>query len=184
MKRSSLQRFQTHLPVLEAIPRWRRIQNVVELGGGVASTGCFRTKYPDLLSLVTYETDPQWVDLLVRGGPGLPAASDRYDVRHVDWMADAMNEILDGPRGDLLFVDCNPEGARNAALRDLCRHFDLVVLHDAERPEYFDARVHYSRLWVYEALTPHTALMSNVVERLGECAQYVPSRWDGVRVAA
>lgn len=152
-------RFQSHLPVLEAIPRWRRIHTVVELGGGTASTSTFRNKavYADLMHLVSYETDPKWADYLER------EAGDAHDVVRCEWMSDAVRELRDGHHGDLLFVDCNPEGARNMALRELADNFDLVVLHDAERNDYCEAQAVYKHRFVYDKMKPYTAVLSNTV---------------------
>jgi len=163
--RKPIQRFQTHLPVLEALPKWRPVSTVVELGGGVASTALFRDPavYPDI-RLVTWETDPQWASYLEK------AADERCQVRRTPWMSDAVLELEEGLGGDLLFVDCDPEGARNLALRRLADKYSVVVLHDAEREDYRLAQLMYRNRVVYDALTPHTAILSNTVDLTGLAA--------------
>lgn len=154
-----LRKFETHLPVLRAIPRWMTVRTVVELGGGVGSTPCFRDRkvYRDLERLVTFENSPRWAISLEKG------CKPPHEVIRVDWMTDSVKMIKDWPVQDLLFVDSHPAGSRNLALRELTHKFRLVVLHDAERNEYAEAQRVFRHRVVYRDLTPHTAIMSNTV---------------------
>lgn len=154
-----LRKFETHLPVLRAIPRWMTVKTVVELGGGVGSTPCFRDRsvYKDIGRLITFENDPAWAASLEKGCKA-PA-----EVIRVDWISDAITMLKDWPRQDMLFVDSDPAGSRNLALRELADKFTIIVMHDAEREEYREAQRHFRHRVVYDSLTPHTAVMSNFI---------------------
>jgi predicted O-methyltransferase YrrM len=117
-------RYASHVPVLRALPARR----VLELGAGEHSTKEF-LKMPGLEHLTSVENDPEWARRAATDDP-------RHEMLLVEGRIADHVPALDGY--DLVFIDDSTNAAERAATirAVLSQPHPLVVIHDAEVPEY------------------------------------------------
>jgi len=127
----------SHVSVLEALLNTYRPKRVLEYGAGLHSTPLFLSR-PYLEQLVSIEPDPDWRHRIRKdhGDPRLHILASG-DFRPSDF--------------DLIFIDngqdsAEPLGAERAqTIRDvLSKKHPIVVVHDAEFPEYATAIEEYA----------------------------------------
>jgi hypothetical protein len=149
--------YATHIPVLIAMPRLRAIQRVVEFGCGPFSTLAFlnRRVYPQLVELISFETDRLWADR-IRARVNDPRLQMHVVDRPMSETARGVN--LDS--SDLVFVDdstsVEDRAATIRAVLDRPLTQPWVVLHDMENAAYRAAVPDHLNRAAFEAYTPHT----------------------------
>lgn len=153
----------THIPVLLAVARWRRVTSVLEFGCGEISTRTFldRRHFPDLQRLVSLENDAAWADRLRQQTAGEP----RLQLREVAGPIAPQVEGIDLEEFDLVFIDDSTTGGeRGATIRAVAaRHprRPLVVIHDFEFPPYRVAARPFRHRHRFAGLNPNTGLLWN-----------------------
>lgn len=137
----------SHLRILAAVVNTHRPVRVLEIGAGFFSTGLL-TAMCD--SVVSVEVDPEWA----------------ADVSMAFPMAQVVGEIPPLAGFDLIFIDngqsgAKPTGAERAAtIRDiLSKPHPVVVIHDAEVPEYADEIDRLSTNYSVFPTAPDTAVV-------------------------
>lgn len=142
----------SHLPVLQAIARWRPIYRVVEFGMGDTSTGTFLNKevYGNLQNLLCFEVNAEYAKLTEPARQAVVTCSEEYAAHIVQKL---------GPF-DLAFVD-GASAEWRAPTAIACRGVAaLVVMHDAERYGK-TAAVHFQHAYWYKDKSPHTVVFSD-----------------------
>ena len=148
-----MDRYATHLPVLQALGQKLPIQRVLELGGGTYSTAAFLDPdiYPRLEVLDTVEVIPDWQEAL--------QAAHGEDPR---WRL--MKKLPPTLKAgyDLVFVDDGQCAAdRIKSIEAVAGYPALVVIHDYEVAQYRAVAVavaQWDSIHIYRAQTPHTAV--------------------------
>ncbi len=114
----------SHVPVLKAILAQDKPKTVLEFGAGLFSTPLFLER-PELVRLVSIETDTGWRDLMRR-----KCEDPRLVIRE---------ELDVDPRDfDLVFIDngSNLNQRLQTIVLVLQDDHPLTVIHDADIPEY------------------------------------------------
>lgn len=147
--------FATHLNLLRAIGPG--IRSVLELGTGEYSTSLFtnRRYYPDLVELISVESDKHWMEIAPRSDP-------RQKMAFVPEPIEPFLAMIPLDKVDLIFCDNSASGERRCAtLRWLAGHVtrSLVVAHDYDVPSYADACRGFDHAIVDDRQSPHTALL-------------------------
>jgi predicted O-methyltransferase YrrM len=144
--------YATHLQVLNAVLNTYKPKRVLEYGGGLHSTHLFLTR-PNLESLVTVEPNPEWRSRLESIYP-----DERLTI--------TASSKLSPTNFDLIFIDNGQDGEqplgaeRRATIRSvLSRRHPIVVVHDAQVPEYATAIEEFSVDYDVYRTDPDTAVI-------------------------
>jgi predicted O-methyltransferase YrrM len=144
--------YASHLQVLNAVLNTHKPKRILEYGGGVHSTHMFLTR-PYVESVVTIETSEAWRERLLTMYP---------DEKLTIFPAKKMSAA----NFDLIFIDNGqdsqvPLGAdRRATIREvLSRPHPIVVIHDADVPEYATAIEEFSVDYAVYRTAPDTAVV-------------------------
>jgi predicted O-methyltransferase YrrM len=140
---TDVERYASHLPVLEKVCEQHDVRHVLEVGCGHHSTPFFLS-LPNLERLVSLETNDEW------SGPIRDAyPDDRLELLLVDDAVDALERLI-LTDFDLVFIDNGDTAAeRLEVIRHvLGRTHPIVVVHDAEVPEYRDAIENHTHIIV------------------------------------
>lgn len=176
--RGSAARYGSHVPVLQAIARYRSIKTVLEYGCGPNSTAIFldRRYFPDVVSVTSYESDSAWQQLISK--------QYGHDLR-LDLLHQSLDQMLDKCKAtaDLVLIDCASTGLNNDPdyyhRAQLYRSYEnderaIVVLHDTEqavlsavieRAAYAHSRTHVPHQG------PWTTIASNAHDLVGLAIQ-------------
>lgn len=150
--------YATHLPILIAISKVCDIRRVLELGSGAYSTALYLDKaiFPNLVSLVSLENDPEWADTVLT----TTGSDSRLDLRLVSAIPPAIPDSLD--EYDLIFVDDSRSSAeRSATIREVVRRrpAGLVAIHDFEQRSYRRAASSLRHRFVFGSFTPQVGVV-------------------------
>ncbi len=139
----------THLPVLDALIRERRIVDVLEFGCGLFSTKRFIDRRCRLTSI-----EMQSEEWAVRVKAEMPTVDLRVALGPQAW-----RELELADRYDLIFVDGHGD-SRPDCLMWAKDHTDLIVAHDTEHPYYQWERADMGgfKAQVFDALRPWTTV--------------------------
>jgi hypothetical protein len=155
--------YATHLPVLIGLARLLKIRKVLEFGCGQYSTLTFldRQAFPDLVSLDSFEHDPDWIAQL----SAHITADPRVKLNHV---RDSIREViprLDFADYDLIFIDDSltaPERAATiGAVAGNCHPSNCTVIHDYEVEDYRRAARAFRHRFAFTAFNPQTGVVWN-----------------------
>lgn len=137
--------YASHIPILRALTKMLKPRAVLEFGAGDYSTSFFLSL--EIESLWSVETDPAWA-----------ARAQSNDTRHT-----VSTEVPSLHGYDLVFIDDGKNAAdREHTIRNvLSDDHPVVVIHDAEVPEYRSAITDLAaERVIYCALaTPQTAVI-------------------------
>jgi len=147
--------FATHLNLLRALGPG--IKSVLELGTGEYSTSLFtdRRYYPDLIELISVESEKHWADTAPRQDP-------RQKVVFISEPIEPFLAMIPLDQIDLILCDNSIHGDRRCAtLRWLSENVgrSLVVAHDYNVPSYAEACRGFDHVFVDDRQSPHTALL-------------------------
>jgi predicted O-methyltransferase YrrM len=151
----------TNMPVLISIGRTLRIRRVVEFGAGLYSTLTFldRSAFPLLERIVSFETDPEWLDRVLAASLSDP----RLELRLIDREVAKTAASYDFTDSDLVFIDNGPDWqARVATIETVVRRHQrpaVIVIHDFEQPVYVNAADPMPRRFVFDAFVPYTGVL-------------------------
>lgn len=148
--------YATHLPVLRALGKRLRIGSVLEFGCGLYSTLEFlnRQSFPYLFVVDSVEEDVSWRGRILQevrdsrlifltGAQQMARRIDAYDLIFIDNGRAAVERVP----VIRMMAEAQPRG--------------VVVIHDYEAPAYQEAARGFEHRLVYDALTPHTAVLWN-----------------------
>jgi hypothetical protein len=153
--------YATHVPVLVGVGCSLGTAKVLEFGAGFYSTLTFlnRTAFPEVTSVCTIESDPDWISKIYVAAKNDP----RLRIWHVPEPIESILSELDLADYDLVLVDSSTEAERRAALiRELADQSSgtgLVVIHDFEIDLYKRAAKGFSNRVDYLALNPCTGVL-------------------------
>lgn len=157
---ANLTPFATHLPILVALAKMCNVRRVLELGSGTFSTPLYlnRGVFPDLEMLVSYEDDPEWLDVVMDA----VGKDVRLDLRMVEAVRNAIPDDLS--RFDLIFVDDSRTTAeRSTTIANIAQACPsgLVVIHDFEQRRYRIAARGFTHRFVFSTFTPQVGVCWN-----------------------
>ena len=154
--------YATLLPVLVALGQQLPVKHVLEFGSGFNSTFTFLNKdiFPFLVQLVSVENDPEWRRQIQQA-----TTDPRLFMKPVEG---AVSEAVSGDLLDskelILIDDSNCAVDRAATIQGVVKLLtpnQVVIVHDYEVPEYRLASGDVSLCFVFDAMLPHTAVLSN-----------------------
>jgi hypothetical protein len=155
--------YATHVPILIGIGGSLRIAKILEFGAGFYSTLTFlnRTAFPDVTSVCTIESDPNWISKVCAAAKDDP----RLSIRHVPEPVESTLAEIDLADYDLVLIDSSTVAERRAALiRQLAGRStgkSLVVIHDFEIDLYRRAAKGFVNRVDYSAFNPGTGVLWN-----------------------
>jgi hypothetical protein len=155
--------YQTHIPILFAVARWRPLASVLEFGCGDISTRAFldRRYFQRLQRLESYENDAAWVERLRRQIGTEP----RLNLHFVDGAIASSVDAIDLEQFDLIFIDDSMTGEeRSATIQAVAvkrPRRAVVVIHDFEFLPYRIASRTFRHRFRFTGLNPNTGLLWN-----------------------
>jgi hypothetical protein len=158
VRRRDAMPYATHLPVLIALARVRRIETVLEFGAGRFSTGLFlnRAAFPDVVEVTTYEDNAEWADRVVNEAAG----DARLTVLTVPSVPTCVPETIAG--FDLVFIDDSLSAtARSGTVRSVADRRplrSLVAIHDFELRELATAARSFDHVYRFRTFTPQVGI--------------------------
>lgn len=155
--------YATHIPVLIGLPRLMKVRHLLELGCGEYSTFTFleRRVYPDLETLVSFENEPAWKEIIAR-----QAGNDsRLDLSLVSGaMSRAIMETA-LQSFDIIFIDDSTSGEQRAeTIREVVKKLgqsQIAVIHDYETKLYRKAVKGVLNHFRFDSLNPNTGVVWN-----------------------
>jgi predicted O-methyltransferase YrrM len=150
----------THVPVLVGLARILDPQCIVEFGCGLYSTPLFldRRAFSGVRQLISFENDPSWA-AQVRDTVNDPRL--QLNVVGGDMHVAAATAALDG--ADCIFIDDSTTADQRARTIHVVRRRALptvvVVVHDAEVPQYAAETKAFPKRYIFDALTPQTGVL-------------------------
>ena len=143
--------YASHLPVLDLLAQDMEMRRVLELGPGLHSTKWFLQR-PELERLVSLETNLEWFNRI--------PLHEKLTLRYVGDIPNALSDY-DLTDFDLVFVDNGDSAAeREPAIRAvLSQPHPVVVIHDAEVPQYRGAIDDLVDEYTVSSQTPQTAVV-------------------------
>ena len=155
--------YTTHLPVLLAAARQRRVRRILELGSGTYSTPTFldRNYFPDVEKVDAIENDASWSEKAQAAAGNDP----RLAIRTISGAVAAVVDTLDVGTYDLALVDDSATALeRTATLSRVAAQrpkATLVVVHDFETEEYREAAQAFLHRVRITSLNPNVGLLWN-----------------------
>lgn len=153
----------SHLPILIGLGRLFQVRRVLEFGAGHFSTLCFlnRDIFPDLGQVHSFETDPQWKELI--------EAEANEDQRLIITLVEAdlarAAATCDFTKFDLVFIDNGPSSeSRVATIKEVIAHASdckLVIIHDFEFSSYQQAAEGALSRFCFDVYNPYTGVLWN-----------------------
>jgi predicted O-methyltransferase YrrM len=142
--------YASHLPVLDELGETVEMRRVLELGPGLHSTAWFLRR-PELERLVSLETNEEWFTRI--------PLHEKLTLRYVGDIPTALAEY-DLTDFDLVFVDNGDTATeREPAIRAvLSQPHPIVVIHDAEVPQYRAAIDDFADCELFEPEVPRSRL--------------------------
>jgi hypothetical protein len=146
----------SHVPVLVLLSCLFKIKSVLEIGSGPLSTHLFldRKIYSDLETLVSVETDPEWIAKMKAS-----TAGDNR-VKFIEHIPQRLHKY------DLVFIDGpQDEKARGAVIKSMLlkRLNGLFVVHDINNPQY-SARMNFKlKRYIFKFVVPYTGVFRREV---------------------
>ena len=150
----------THIPLLKIVAANFCITSVIEFGCGNYSTLTFLNKkiFKDLKSIVSLECKKKWYKIIKR-----KVKDNRFKIIYNN--EEKLLEIAKTHApSDLVFVDGKSRVMREKTAFYGRNFSDLVILHDAENPEYKRAIQSYKFCYLYTKLLPNTAVLSDSID--------------------
>jgi predicted O-methyltransferase YrrM len=153
--------YATHVPILVGVGCSSGIARILEFGAGFYSTLTFlnRAAFPDVTSVSTIESDPDWISKVRAAAKDDPRLTIRYAPEPVE----SLLPELDLGQYDLILVDSSTDAAKRAALvRELAARSDgtgLVVVHDFEIDLYRWAAKGFANRIEYSEFNPGTGIL-------------------------
>jgi hypothetical protein len=151
----------THLPVLVALARIRKIRRVLEFGSGRYSTLAFldRTAFPDLEALQSYENNAEWHAKITTMAGG----DSRLNLIYVNSPVHEVVHLEPLRTYDLIFIDDSRSvRQRSATIRAVTAGKPpLAVVHDFQTFAYRRAVHGFNQVFRFNALLPNTGIAWN-----------------------
>ena len=155
--------YATHIPILLALARAVKVENVLELGCGDYSTLTFldSSAFPSLVSLESLETDKAWLEKVA-----LTVGDDsRFSARLVNSVMRSGIKQVDIDSYELVLVDDSSTSDERAgtirAIADYHPKRAIVVIHDFEIQAYREAASGFLHQFIFKAFTPQTGVVWN-----------------------
>lgn len=151
--------FATHIPILAALARINKIENILELGCGTFSTLTFVNPavFPHLRNLRTVENDPHWARTIRE-----QVARDGR-VEFVEYEGQICSAVygMNLEVFDLIFIDDSMRATERAATIVQVSEKPsnaIVVMHDFEYTIYRSAAKGFKNVYRFTALNPNTGV--------------------------
>jgi len=155
--------YATHLPILLAVARQRKVRRILEMGSGTYSTLTFldRKYFPDVERVDAFENDAAWAEKVKTAAGDDP----RLVLKTISGAVCEVVDTLDAGTYDLALVDDSVTCAERAATlrRVAAQHpkSTIVVVHDFELPEYRQAGEGFLHRVRIASLNPNVGLLWN-----------------------
>ena len=147
----------SHIPALELIASCKEIYKVIEFGSGIYSTSHFLNKnvFRHLTSLVSFESQEEWYASIKK-----QYTDNRLNLIHTTEQ-DSLKASLEYAPVDLVFVDGKAATMRVPTALNAKHLTSLVVLHDANDQQYYEAIASFKYQFIYDEVKPFTAVLSD-----------------------
>ncbi len=149
----------SHIPILEGLLNFKKIERVLELGCGTVSTPFFLSSYPDLKYMLSIENNPPWGEQIRNSLPFNPV----WELRIKEEPVAQTVLTIDLTNFDLCLIDdalavtdrVNTIGAVTAKYTNNI----LIVIHDYEQPGYAGAVRGDLQSYNFHQVLPNTGLV-------------------------
>ena len=145
----------SHIPILIGLAQIFDIRNVIEFGCGKYSTPTFLKAYPNLESLLSFDTNADWIEQVDTG-------DERASFVLLEDAPKQIIKDIDFTDCDLVFVDDSDTNRPDTIIEVIKYSQDnILVFHDFEYRKYKIAASNIENMFVFDAYDPFTGVSCN-----------------------